>query len=437
MEIKELYAIFKQHPQITIDSRKSKQGDIFVALMGENFNGNNFAKNAIEKGCAFAIIDDDTCQIASKTILVKDCLQTLQELANYHRKQLNIPFLAITGSNGKTTTKELIACILATSLKVHFTEGNLNNHIGVPLTLLAIPTDTEIAVIEMGANHIGEIEFLCGIAEPDYGLITNIGKAHLEGFGSFEGVIKAKTELYHYINKVGGTLFLNSSQKVLIDQSAALKCKLVHYGSSKHDECRGEIIAANPLLNVRLFLSGFPAVNYIDMQTQLFGSYNLENVLAAASVGMYFGVSPEKIKESLESYSPQNQRSQILKTLQHTLILDNYNANPSSMRAALEDFNTLAAHDKVVILGDMFELGTHSKAEHADIAKLVTRMNFSQIYLIGPEFSEAAPQNDPFYHFPDTNSFIAQLRSHPIAEGSTILIKGSRGMKLEQVVDFL
>jgi UDP-N-acetylmuramoyl-tripeptide--D-alanyl-D-alanine ligase len=437
MEIKELYSIFKQSPQIITDSRKSQRGSIFFALRGENFNGNTFAKNAIEQGCNFAIIDDKNFALPSKTILVKDSLQTLQELANYHRKQLHFPFLAVTGSNGKTTSKELIASVLSTAFKVHSTHGNLNNHIGVPLTLLSIPSDTQIAVIELGANHIGEIEFLCNIVEPDYGLITNIGKAHLEGFGSFAGVIKAKTELYKFIDNHAGTVFLNSSQRVLLEEATNLKCKIVRYGSSKHDTYRGEIIEANPLLNVRLFLSGFPTNDYIDIQTQLFGSYNLDNVLAAACVGLHFGVTPEKVKKSLESYSPQNQRSQIVKTSHHLLILDHYNANPSSMRAALEDFNLLAAHDKVVILGDMFELGKHSKVEHADIAKLVARMNFSQIYLIGPEFSMAAPQTDPFYHFPDTASFVAQLKYHPIADGSTILVKGSRGMKLEQVVDFL
>jgi UDP-N-acetylmuramoyl-tripeptide--D-alanyl-D-alanine ligase len=437
MEIRELYSIFKQHPIIITDSRKAKPGSIFFALRGDNFNGNTFAKTAIEQGCNYAIIDDENYLLPSKTILVKDSLLILQELANYHRRQQKFPFLAVTGSNGKTTTKELIACVLASSFKIHYTQGNLNNHIGVPLTLLAIPENTELAVIELGANHLGEIDNLCKIVEPDYGLITNIGKAHLEGFGSFAGVIKAKTELYHFIDAHSGTIFLNSSQSILMDQSAGLKCKLVHYGSSKHDICRGEIVEANPLLNVRLFLSGFPTSDYIDIQTQLFGSYNLDNVLAAACVGMYFGVSPGKIKESIEAYSPHNQRSQIVKTTQHILILDHYNANPSSMRAALEDFNTLTAISKVVILGDMFELGTHSKAEHAEIAKLVARMNFSQIYLIGPEFSEAAPQNDPFYHFPDTASFVAQLKHHPIKDGATILVKGSRGMKLEQVVDFL
>jgi UDP-N-acetylmuramoyl-tripeptide--D-alanyl-D-alanine ligase len=437
MDIKELYSLFKKHPHITTDSRKAKSDSLFFALRGENFNGNTFAHSALEGGCNYAIIDDENYQVPNKTVLVKDSLITLQELANHHRKQFKIPFLGITGSNGKTTTKELIACILASSFNIQFTQGNLNNHIGVPLTLLTVNDDTQIAVIEFGANHIGEIESLCHIAEPDYGLITNIGKAHLEGFGSFEGVIKAKTELYHFINEHSGTLFINSSQQALMDQSASLNCRIVRYGSSKHDACRGEIIEADPLLHVRLFLSGFPTNNYIEIQTQLFGSYNLDNVLAAACVGLHFGVSPEKIKESIELYSPQNQRSQIVKTSQHVLILDFYNANPSSMQAALEDFNRLAAHDKVVVLGDMFELGEHSKHEHAEIARMVARMNFSQIYLIGPEFSAAAPQNDPFYHFPDTASFVAQLKYHPIADGSTILVKGSRGMKLEQVVDFL
>jgi UDP-N-acetylmuramoyl-tripeptide--D-alanyl-D-alanine ligase len=437
MEIKELYSIFKQHPNIVTDSRKAGPGSLFFALRGDNFNGNTFAKLALEQSCEFAIIDDKEFQASSRTILVKDSLATLQELANYHRKQLNIPFLAITGSNGKTTTKELIAAVLSSSFNIHYTRGNLNNHIGVPLTILAIPQNTEIAVVEMGANHIGEIDFLCKIAEPTCGLITNIGKAHLEGFGSFEGVIKAKTELYRFLEARNGTIFINSSQQILLNQAEGLKCKLVHYGSSKQDASRGEIISADPLLNVRLFISGAPAGNYIDIQTQLFGSYNLDNVLSAACVGMHFGVSPEKIKASIESYTPQNQRSQIVKTAHHTLILDHYNANPSSMRAALEDFNQLAAYQKVVILGDMFELGAHSTAEHAEIAKLVARMNFRQIYLIGPEFSAAAPQNDPFYHFPDAASFAAQLKNHPIQEGSTILVKGSRGMKLEQVVDFL
>ena len=435
MNVTDFYPIFLQSSKIVTDSRNVIPGSIFAGIRGEQFNGNSFVKQAFEKGAGYALIDDPDFAIDSRCILVPDTLKFLQDLARYHRRKFNIPVLAITGTNGKTTTKELMARVLSSSFKVHYTQGNLNNHIGVPLTLLAMPVGTEMAVIEMGANHPGEIDFLCRIAEPTHGLITNVGKAHLEGFGSFEGVVQTKTELYRYLDNRGGTVFINSGQEPLVQQAGTLKCEKIRYGQNETDFYRSGNIKSNPMLSLQLL----PALHttqpeWQNLHTQLIGNYNADNVLAAACIGWYFGIDSRLIRESLESYTPQNNRSQLRKTHAHTLILDYYNANPTSMKVAIENFIQMEAGSKVLILGDMFELGSYTEAEHRSIVELLLEWKLKPVFLIGPEFCKAAGSAPSFTCFEKTEDFTTYLMEHPVPP-STILIKGSRGMKLEKVVD--
>ena len=419
MNVENLYKIYQEHPIISTDTRKILDGCLFFALKGENFDANEFAETAINKGASFSIIDDKKYCSSDKCILVDNVLETLQQLANYHRKQLNIPIIGITGSNGKTTTKELINAVLSQKYNTIATQGNLNNHIGVPLTLLSIPKNSEIAIIEMGANHIGEIELLCNIAEPNFGIITNIGTAHIEGFGSREGVIKAKSELYHFIKKTKGTIFLNDNDELLV--SLAKEINSIKYSK---DEINN--IDSNP------FLSFFWAA--LKIKTQLYGEYNIPNILAAIKIGEYFNVEKTAIKTALENYVSTNNRSQIVKLANHTLYLDAYNANPTSMNAAIDAFSTLNAPNKFLILGDMLELGHVSQKEHQNIVDKIHHLNLNAL-LVGNEFQSIKNK----YHFTavkNTDEAIFWLEKQPNTINS-ILIKGSRGIRLEKVSEYI
>ncbi|MEI7896327.1 MAG: UDP-N-acetylmuramoyl-tripeptide--D-alanyl-D-alanine ligase [bacterium] len=428
-KINEIYPVFLSHPLVTTDSRQVTPGSLFFALKGDSYNGNEFAAGAIAAGAAFAVVDDPQAATSASYILVDDVLETLQSLARHHRSQFSIPVIAITGTNGKTTTKELINCVLSARYKTLATRGNLNNHIGVPLTLLNMSAETEIAIIEMGANHPGEIDFLCRIAQPGFGLITNIGKAHLAGFGSYEGVIATKTELYRYIRECGGEIFLNSDDNLLSAHAAGLKA--IIYGQSEAD-LTATNISADPYVNMDMhFPGGFSA----KIESKLYGSYNAGNILAAACIGLRFGVSPEAIKKAVEEYQPGNNRSQITRTGHNLLILDAYNANPSSMKVALENFAASSFAGKVVILGDMLELGADSDQEHLEILKLVDRSEFSQVYLVGPDFTRLNTKRENIC-FQDSE--LAKLwLEHQQIENSTVLIKGSRGIRLEKLADSL
>ncbi len=430
MTIEELYTIFRKYPIISTDSRLIGKDCLFFALKGENFNGNKFAAEALKKGAAYAIIDEQFYQTDGRCLLVDDVLNTLQDLARYHREKLGLTILAVTGTNGKTTTKELIAAILSKKFNVSYTKGNLNNHIGVPVTLLSMNSSTEMGIVEMGANHPGEIEQLCEIALPDYGLITNVGYAHLEGFGSFEGVKKTKAELYRFLEKRGGRIFINSSNPVLMKMAGEVS-KIYYKTSNDNEGLEGELTELSPYMTFRVkFKKG-----WLYIKTQLIGEYNLENALAASCIGNYFGVDPIEIKNSIENYRPANNRSQYLKTERNQLLLDAYNANPTSMRAALQSFTKTDAPRKAVILGDMWELGESSGEEHQKIVDLVESMGFSMVLLSGENFSKCkCPKS--FFVFAN-NSQLSKYLEEIKPSGYLFLIKGSRGMKLENAMDQL
>lgn len=427
MDLNLIYKHFTAHPHICIDSRKVREGSIFVALKGENHDGNLFAKAALGKGAAFAIVDDPSVVESERFILVDNALETLQNLALHHRRQFNLPVFAITGSNGKTTTKEIIAAVLSKKYNVLFTDGNLNNHIGVPLTLLRLTKEHQLAVIEMGANHIGEIGKLCTIALPTYGLITNIGMAHLEGFGSPEGVIKAKSELYEFIRQQMGKVFVNKTDSLL--RQLAKGISKVTYGLSSESDYQGTIISQNPFLELKCSenCAGFM------IRTQLAGSYNADNVLAAVSVGRYFGVPTPDLISAIESYIPGNNRSQIVETGKNYLLLDAYNANPTSMHAAITNFSRHAAERKMCILGDMFELGSYTHEEHKRIVELVATLDFKTVLFIGDSFYNQKVSNPVFHFFQNTNQAATWLTQNEI-RNYNILIKGSRKMQLETLV---
>ncbi|NOZ45337.1 MAG: UDP-N-acetylmuramoyl-tripeptide--D-alanyl-D-alanine ligase [Chlorobi bacterium] len=422
MEISKLYRIYKRFSAICTDSRKASVNSIFFALTGENFDGNKFVKLALKK-CKYAVIDDKNYYIDERTILVNNSLLTLQQLAGYHRKKLNIPIIAITGTNGKTTTKELIKDVLSQKYKVIATSGNFNNHIGVPLTLLRMSSETEIGIVEMGANHLNEISSYCNIAQPNYGIITNIGNAHLEGFGSFKNIVNAKNELYQFINKEKGTIFLNKKNELLINLQAGKN--VVYYNDNESIK-----IIKKPQ---NIFLSFM--YNNITFNTKLVGNYNLENVLAAISIGEYFKVGNDKIKFAIENYSPTNIRSQFKKTEFNSLIIDTYNANPSSMELAIDNFHKLNLENKLMILGDMFELGENSSKEHSKIIELVKTLKFKNVIFVGKDFSKFSDENN-YLFFYSTKLLIDWLQLNKI-EQKNILIKGSRGMQLEKIIDFL
>lgn len=433
--IPDLYKLYRQTPAVTTDSRKAGLGKIFFALKGDNFNGNQFAEAALMQGCSYVVVDDEKFYQGDKYILVKDCLAALQEPAKYHRGQLKIPFISITGSNGKTTTKEFIKSVLSEKYRALATEGNLNNHIGVPLTLLSITPDIEIAIIEMGANHVGEIAMLCEIAQPGFGLITNIGRAHIGEFGSFEAIIKAKTEMYEFIRKSKGKVFINSSNELLMSYASELE--KITYGSAQSDFCSCQLAGSDPFLAVKF--------ENETIVSNLTGKYNFENLAAAICVGKYFGVEPKKIREAIERYVPSNNRSQIVKTKRNTLVLDAYNANPSSMKAAIENFYDMqggGATGKWMILGDMRELGKYEVEEHKNILQFIAEKGFQNVVLVGSVFSKAFSESKLTGFTPilynNSDEVVERLKREPLNTNlSLILVKGSRGIKLEKVVEFL
>ena len=425
--IEELYKIFLKHQVISTDSRQIAQGCLFFALKGDNFDGNKYAKGAIESGAAFAVIDDESF-FGDKTLLVENVLHALQQLSRMYRRKFQIPVVAITGSNGKTTTKELINAVLSEQYHVTATKGNLNNHIGVPLTLLGITKETQIAIIEMGANHQGEIAELCSIAEPTHGLITNIGRAHLGGFGGFEGVIKAKSELYKWLSSSGGDAFVNAGNPLLMLLTSGMKRIL--YGDQSEAKTKGNVKENTETLE----LEWISDEGSVPVKTNLVGNYNFENAMAAICIGEYFQVSKNDIRTAIYNYFPSNSRSQSMKTARNSIILDAYNANPTSMSVAIENFRHVKAAKKMVILGDMLELGDESPAEHLAIVNLLEEYKFDSVILVGSDFMNAAEKK--FISFDTSEAAFAWLKDQKITDYS-ILVKGSRGIKMEKVLEAL
>ena len=432
MDISELYSIFKEHPTVTTDSRDCPEGSIFFALKGTSFNGNAFAKNALAGGCAYAVVDEKEYAEDGdgRYIVVDDCLKALQQLANRHRRELGTKIVGITGTNGKTTTKELTAAVLGERYNVLYTQGNFNNDIGVPKTLLRLTAEHEIAVVEMGASHPGDIKELVDIVEPDCGLITNVGRAHLQGFGSFEGVVRTKGELYDYLRAHDGNAFINGGDHTLMGISQGLK--LIKYGLEGTDgaEVTGEVTVCDPYLNFRWHACG-GEWHYV--KTHIIGSYNMMNMLAAACVGLHFGVTPEQIDRALASYVPKNNRSELEVTAHNSLIIDAYNANPTSMGAAIANFRDMKADRKMAILGDMGELGAVSAEEHQRVADMLGQCGIDEVWLVGDEFGRT---DCGFRKFKDVEE-VKQAITDNRPEGFTILIKGSNSMKLSQLPEYL
>jgi UDP-N-acetylmuramoyl-tripeptide--D-alanyl-D-alanine ligase len=430
MSIEELYKLYLANPIVTTDSRNCPPGSLFFALKGDNFNGNKFASSAIEKGCAYAIVDEKELANNDKIIFVENVLTTLQQLASFHRKKLGTTVIGITGTNGKTTTKELIAAVLNSKYSTLYTQGNLNNHIGVPLTLLSLTNKHEMAVVEMGANHPGEIKTLAEIACPDYGIITNVGKAHLEGFGSFENIISTKGELYDYIRENGGKIFINSDNLYL--EKIAFDLPQIKYSFKNRAFVSGKIINASPMVELNWEKENDKHI--YNVKTNLIGSYNAENILAAICIGCYFDVEANEICRALENYVPQNNRSQLTKTEKNVLIVDAYNANPTSMEAAILNFEQMNVPKKTLILGDMGELGKSTEAEHQKISELIKRIGFDNVFLIGKHFSAT---NSSFNKFNNIEEFLQALKENFSINNSYVLIKGSRSAKMERVIEFL
>jgi UDP-N-acetylmuramoyl-tripeptide--D-alanyl-D-alanine ligase len=427
MDIASIHSLFLKCNSVSIDTRKIEPNSLFVAIKGDRFDANTFANEALDKGASYVIIDDEAYYIDERTILVEDSLAALQELAKFHREYLKLPIIALTGSNGKTTTKELIAVVLSKKYKVKATVGNLNNHIGVPLTLLSFNSETEIGIVEMGANHKKEIEFLCELAKPDYGYITNFGKAHLEGFGGVQGVIEGKSEMYQYLFDNEKLAFINLEDYIQVEKSKVLKSFTFGINKENADVNITEV-QANPF--VVIGYSGFT------ISSHLIGLYNANNINGALTIGKYFGVADSAIKEALESYIPENNRSQLLIKGTNQIILDAYNANPSSMTVAIENFLQLENPDKIMILGDMFELGEESQQEHQAIITMLSNEESVKCYFIGKAFYDDRIDKNNFRFYETFKSFSDYLKETKI-ENSTILIKGSRGMALERTLDFL
>jgi UDP-N-acetylmuramoyl-tripeptide--D-alanyl-D-alanine ligase len=424
MNIEEIYKIYRQYPSIQTDSRKIEKDDIFFALKGPNFNGNQFAEQALNAGAAYVVADEFVGVEDERIIHVNDVLETLQQVAKFHREQFSIPFIAITGSNGKTTTKELLHAVLSTTYKTYTTKGNLNNHIGIPLTILKIKGDAEIAVIEMGANHQHEIEGYCQYAEPTHGLITNIGKAHLEGFGGEEGVKKGKGELFDYLKKNNGTIFVNTDDVAVFDLSKPIS-NLIFYGS-KSEDANGIIVQNDPFIEIKI-----EDKNPFTIQTNLVGSYNLANVLAAVCVGKYFKIDVAKIKNAIENYYPSNSRSQLIRKDSNSIILDAYNANPGSMKAAIENFAKMKGDKKILLLGSMMELGTGSRKEHEAIISLIGQHKWNAVVLVGKNFNEI---KNNYINFENAEQAKGWLKDQKF-ENAQLLIKGSRSMQMEKVLE--
>ena len=431
MDIEALYKIFCEHPVITTDTRDCPQGSIFFALRGETFNGNAFAMKALESGCSYAVIDEMPAGIHDgRLIKVDDVLTTLQQLARYHRRALGTKIIGVTGTNGKTTTKELIAAVLGEKYNVLYTQGNFNNHIGVPKTLLRLRPEHDIAVIEMGANHPGEIKTLVDIVEPDCGIITNVGRAHLGGFGSFEGVIKTKGELYDFLRSGHKTVFVDAANPYLMGMTDGLE--LVRYSTEPLDglKVRGEVIECAPCLT---FAWGVDGGQQHRVETHLIGDYNILNMLAAATVGITFGVGEQQVTHALASYIPQNNRSQLTVTERNKLVVDAYNANPTSMSAALNNFSVMRADNKMMILGSMAELGEVSLEEHKKIVEAIKASGIKDVWLVGEEFGKT---NHPFRQFADVDE-VKQAIMAEQPTGRCILIKGSNSQKLFQLPELL
>ena len=432
MSIDDLYNIFLQSSGVETDSRKVGPNSLFFALKGERFNGNDFAAEVLNAGARFVVVDEPRNLPEGKYYLTTDVLATLQELAKMHRLRLGLPVVGITGSNGKTTSKELIHSVLSKKYKVASTRGNLNNHIGVPLTLLSFDQHTQIGIVEMGANHPGEIAMLCEIAMPDCGLITNIGKAHLEGFGGLDGVIRAKSELYRFLQSHGGTIFLHGDNPILTTAAGEYD-RFIYYGSDeKYDVC-GSLTARDPYLNISISLGD----DRCDIETQLVGDYNLDNVLAAAVIGHFFGVDLSDIRKGIEEYLPSNHRSQLVAGVSNRIIMDAYNANPSSMQASIQNFLQLSADGlrKVMILGDMLELGAYSAEEHQSLTNFLGSLAGVDVYLVGPNFVSTSAVGS-IQRFEDVQSVFRYISANPITNAH-ILLKGSRGIQLERLLELL
>ncbi|TMM29135.1 UDP-N-acetylmuramoyl-tripeptide--D-alanyl-D-alanine ligase [Polaribacter aestuariivivens] len=417
MTIADIYKIYTEHFLVDTDTRKIRPNTLFFALKGDNFNGNKFAKEAIKLGAKYAIIDEAEYKISGKTILVANVLETLQNLAKYHRSKLTIPVIGLTGSNGKTTTKELINAVLSKKYKTTATIGNLNNHIGVPLTILSITPKAEIGIIEMGANHQKEIEFLCSISTPDFGYITNFGKAHLEGFGGINGVIKGKSELYTYLINNDKTAIVNPYDAIQVEKTE--NCKKILFSSDT------QFLEADPFVKI--------SHQNIIIKSNLIGKYNYTNIAAAITIGTYFNISIENIKDAIENYIPTNNRSQVIKKDDNIIFLDAYNANPTSMEAALENFSLIKEKSKTVILGDMFELGIETDEEHQKIVNLSDKYSFDNTFYVGEHFFKASTTNKKFKNFEELKNYVIK---NPL-KNQSILIKGSRGMQLERVLEFI
>lgn len=425
--IETIYEIFLKSSGICTDTRNIKTGNLFLALKGPNFNANKFTPMAIENGAIAAIIDDQEFEIPGKTVLVKDGLTTLQDLARHHRHQLKIPIIGITGSNGKTTTKELMHAALSTTYRTFATQGNLNNHIGVPLSVLSIENNHEIAVIEMGANHVGEIAELCTICLPTHGLITNIGKAHIGLFGGIEGIIRGKSELYDHLIKNKGVIFVNQNQEILMNMSKRMQNPIFYPGADSY--CPVQMQEADPLVKVKLEDGQL-------ITTQLVGKYNFDNIATALCIGKYFNVKIENAKEAIKHYQPSNNRSQIIKKGSNTIILDAYNANPSSMEKAIENLAQSKAENKIAIVGDMFELGDDTKKEHLAIGELLKTNGIDKVFFCG-EFMKYGHQAYGNGFYAKDKSELIELIKNNVHSDATILIKASRGMALEDVVEYL
>lgn len=423
----QLYKKFLESSGVSTDTRKIENNSIFFALKGENFDANNFASDALKDGAKYAVVDDPVVVDGDAYLLVNDVLTALQELASYHRKELGIPIIGLTGSNGKTTTKELIREVLATKFNVSATTGNFNNHIGVPLTLLGMTKNTELGVVEMGANHIGEIAALCEIAQPTHGLITNIGKAHLEGFGSYEGVVRAKSELYHYLIQYEGVVFINSDDPVLTNMSKRTKDPVFYNNAGDFYQC--ELISANPYVV-------YTNEGGAKVETKLIGAYNFKNIATALCLGKYFKVDEDLANKAIANYIPENNRSQILNTETNQIILDAYNANPISMKAALDNIAAMDHGNKVVILGDMFELGDDTDLEHENIVKQISGMELSNAILCGKASAKASKNKSSINKFETKAELSGYLKHNPIKD-ALILIKASRGMGLETLAEYL
>jgi len=427
MDIPTLYERFLECGQVSTDTRKILPGSIFFALKGDRFNANEFAESALQKGASYAVIDDPQYANNDRFILAENVLEALQALSRYHRSQLKIPVIGLTGSNGKTTSKELVNAVLSKKYKTYSTKGNLNNHIGVPLTLLSIDSSVEMAVVEMGANHLGEIAFLCSLANPTHGFITNIGKAHVGTFGGFENIIRAKSELYQHLILHDGVVFINSRNSILANMAKRFKSPVLYPAKGDYYHC--EFMEANPFVKMR-------DENNEIIQSKLIGAYNFENIAVALCIGKYFGIDGRLSNSAIAEYEPGNMRSQLIRKQSNTIILDAYNANPSSMQAAIENFSTLAGENKILILGDMFELEAEAEAEHRNIGRLLHEHKFGKVFLCGQLMRFAKQEFPEGMLFENKELLLEELKNKPITK-STILVKASRGIGLEAVMDFI